>query len=176
MGNEFIRGRYTYGNPKVIWGEYHGGKVVAGAFCSVDSTSTFILGGNHRPEWVTTFPFLSMPEHFPMLKYMSDYATSKGDIILGNDVWIGRSAVILSGVDIADGCVVGAFSVVAKSLPPYSIAVGNPIQTPKKRFTDEQIAALLLIKWWDWPIEKITENVPLLCSTNIDDFIRRHLI
>lgn len=174
-GNEFIRGRYTYGEPTVMWGEYHEGKVICGAFCSVDSTSTFILGGNHRADWITTFPFMSLPEEFSTLEYMPDYSTTKGDVTIGNDVWIGRSAVILSGVDIPDGCVIGAFTTVSKSIiEPYSVIVGNPGRVVKKRFFDHQIAALMEICWWDWDIEKIIEAAPLLCSANIDEFIAKY--
>jgi acetyltransferase-like isoleucine patch superfamily enzyme len=172
-GNDLIKGRHTYGDPNVIWGEYHGGKVTTGAFCSLDSTATFMLGGNHAIDWVTTYPFMCLPE-FPMLAGLPGFVQTKGDITVGNDVWIGRNAVILSGVDIADGCVIGAFTTLAKSIPPYSVAVGSPARVVKKRFTEEQIEALLEIKWWNWPLDKIIENAPLLCSTNVGQFISRH--
>jgi acetyltransferase-like isoleucine patch superfamily enzyme len=173
-GNYFIKGRHTYGDPNIIWGEYHGGKVTTGAFCSIDSTSTFILGGNHSIDWVTTFPFMCLPAEFPSLSHLPDCASTKGDVTIGNDVWIGRNAVVMSGVNIADGCVLGACSVLAKDLPPYSIAVGNPARVVKKRFDEEQIESLMAIKWWDWPLDKIIDNALLLCSSRIDEFIQRH--
>jgi hypothetical protein len=101
------------------------------------------------------------------------HPTSRGDINVGNDVWIGRNATILSGVSIGDGAVVGGSAVVSRDIPPYGIAVGNPATVVKKRFSDNQIAALLRIKWWDWPDELIIERVSALCSPDLDTFLEQ---
>jgi carbonic anhydrase/acetyltransferase-like protein (isoleucine patch superfamily) len=99
---------------------------------------------------------------------------SKGDTVIGNDVWIGRSARVMSGVTICDGAVIGAYSVVTKNVCPYTIVGGNPAREIRKRFSDQQIAALLAIKWWNWPIEKIVECVDELSDPDVDLFIARH--
>lgn len=98
---------------------------------------------------------------------------SKGDVRIGSDCWIGHGVVILSGVTIGDGAVVGAFSVVAKDVHPYSIVAGNPARMLRLRFSEEQIDQLLKIKWWDWPPEKIAKFRGLLGGKNADEFIRR---
>ena len=90
----------------------------------------------------------------------------KGDTIIGNDVWIGHRAVILPGVNIGDGAIIGAYSLVSKDVAPYSIVGGNPAVEIRKRFTEEQIRQLLDLRWWDWNIEKITRNVQLLTGND----------
>jgi virginiamycin A acetyltransferase len=92
----------------------------------------------------------------------------KGDTIIGNDVWIGQNATIMPGVKVGDGVIIAANSVVAKDIPAYHIAGGNPVRIIKKRFDDELIHHLLNIKWWDWPIEKIFANLETLCSSNLE--------
>ena len=99
---------------------------------------------------------------------------SKGPVVIGHDVWIGRGATILSGVTIGDGAVVAAHSVVTKSVGPYSIVAGNPARLVRQRFSEDQTAALLRICWWDWPIETIREAWPLLLSDGIDVFIEKY--
>ena len=92
---------------------------------------------------------------------------SKGDIVIGNDVWLGYRSVILAGVTIGDGAIVGAYSVVTKDVPPYTIVAGNPAKEIRRRFSEAEIARLLELRWWDWPIEKITENVHLLTGNTV---------
>ena len=92
----------------------------------------------------------------------------KGDTIIGNDVWIGENATILPGVHIGDGAIIGANSVVAKDIDPYSIAVGNPCRVVKKRFDDETIEKLLELKWWDWDEERIFDNLEALTNGRLD--------
>jgi acetyltransferase-like isoleucine patch superfamily enzyme len=123
---------------------------------------------------VSTFPFTAWPDEFPTSIGIEGHPASKGDVLIGNDVWIGNNVVIMSGSVIEDGCVIGANSVVAGRIPAYSVAVGNPARVVRKRFSDEQIVALLRISWWLWPIERIIENVPLLLSPDIDKFIEEH--
>jgi len=165
-------GRYSYGAPIVRkWGG-ETTRCIIGAFCSIAENVQVALGGNHTVDWISTFPFPAFFEGFGGIFYPG--LGTKGDVIIGNDVWIGINVSILSGSVVGDGCAVGADAVIAGHIPAYSVVVGNPARVIRKRFTDEQIAQLLKIKWWDWEIEKILENVPLLLSPNIDEFITKH--
>lgn len=101
-------------------------------------------------------------------KNVADSWDNKGDIVVGNDVWIGYEAVILSGVTIGDGAVIGARAVVTKDVPPYTIVGGVPAKPIKKRFSEENIKKLQSIRWWDWPKEKIAENITAIQSGNIE--------
>jgi acetyltransferase-like isoleucine patch superfamily enzyme len=134
-------------------------KLKVGAYCSFAKEVKIFLGGNHNVDWISTYPFCSML-HTKNTKHPS----SKGDIIIGNDVWIGWGSTILSGVTIGDGAVVGAEAVVAKDIAPYSIVVGNPAREVKKRFDDETIEYLLELKWWDWEEDKVNGAAEILMS------------
>jgi virginiamycin A acetyltransferase len=96
---------------------------------------------------------------------------SKGDIHIGNDVWIGYNATIMAGVTIGDGAIIATNSTVVKDVAPYSVVGGNPAQEIRKRFPEEVIAKLLELKWWDWDIEKITRNVQYLTGNKLDELI-----
>ena len=160
-------GEWTYGAPTVLsFGD--GGTLKIGRFCSIAAGVTIFLGGEHRYDWVTTYPFSVVCED---ARSFQGHPRSKGPVVVGNDVWIGHGATILSGVTIGDGAVVAAQSVVAKSVAPYSIVAGNPARPVRQRFSEGQTAALLQIRWWDWPIENIREAWPLLLSGRIDEFI-----
>jgi acetyltransferase-like isoleucine patch superfamily enzyme len=111
-----------------------------------------MLGGNHRTDWITTYPFTVIYKEF---NGISGHPKREKEIIIGNDVWIGQDAFILPGANIGDGAVIGARALVSKSVEPYSIFVGNPGETIRKRFDEKTIERLLEIKWWDWDIEKI---------------------
>lgn len=130
------------------------------------------MGGNHRPDWVSTYPFRFMLDLPGALE--DGHPATKGDIEVGHDVWIGRGARIMSGVTVGNGAVVGAAAVVAGDVRPYAIVVGNPAREVRRRFGEEAIAALERIAWWDWPDERIVEAVPLLSSAQIDRFITEH--
>lgn len=164
-------GEFTYGVPAIFeWGE--GTELTVGKFCSIASYVNIFLGGGHRTDWVTTYPFNVFVDEFPSANGIIGHPISKGNVVIGNDVWIGQGATILSGVTIGDGAVIGAFSVVAKDVDPYTIVAGNPARLIRRRFDVADIEFLLSIKWWDWPKEKIEEHVRLLCSGNIVELRR----
>ena len=128
------------------------------------------MGGNHRVDWVTTYPFNVLPQYFSKGKDILGHPASKGDIIIGNDVWIGNGASIMSGVSIGDGAVIGARAVVAKDVKPYEIVVGNPAKPIKMRFDDDTIEKLLELKWWNLSIDEINLIVPLLMADPVTFF------
>jgi chloramphenicol O-acetyltransferase type B len=162
-------GRWSYGDLTVhSWGE--GAKLSLGAFCSIAPGVQVLLGGEHRPDWVTTFPFTAL---WPGAANLPGHPRTKGDVTIGNDVWIGTEALILSGVSIGDGAVVAARSVVAVDIEPYSIVAGVPARLIRKRFDDATIARLLAIAWWEWSDEAIDELLPLLVGPDIDAFLRK---
>lgn len=156
-------GKHTYGNPVIInWED--GGKLEIGNFCSIAREVTILLGGNHRLDWTTTYPFPASPTFEKEAKNISGYSVSRGDVIIGNDVQLGQNALVLSGVKIGDGAVVGAGAVVTHDVEPYSVVAGNPAKEIRKRFSNKTIEKLLKIRWWDWDEEKIRRNISLLCS------------
>jgi len=161
-------GIHTYGTPKV-YSYDDGTKLSIGKYCSISSRVTIFLGGEHRYDWISTFPFNVRWGGFPEIK---GTPRSKGDVIIGNDVWIGYGATIFSGVKIGDGAVIGAHAVVRKDVPPYAIFYGNPASLHFYRFETEQIKKLLEIKWWDWDVKKIRKHVPVLQSNQLDEFFK----
>jgi acetyltransferase-like isoleucine patch superfamily enzyme len=162
-------GRYTYGDPSVIsWNE--GATLKIGAFCSIAEGVKIFLGGEHRVDWVTTYPF-NVLKKWERWKHITGHPKTRGDVIIGNDVWIGYDAVILSGVEIGDGAVIGARSLVKTDVPPYSIFGGNPARLIRKRFDDKTIRSLLELKWWTWQDDEIEQMLPLLLSSDLHEFI-----
>ena len=165
-------GKHTYGVPNIdiyYWGE--GTHVEIGAFCSISGYILLYLGGNHRTDWVTTFPFGHISKETFTLFDGEGHPTTKGNVIIGNDVWIGTGVTIMSGITIGDGACIASNSVVTKNVEPYTIVGGNPAKVIKKRFTDDQIKRLLELKWWELPDEEINKITPLLCSDNIDKLL-----
>jgi acetyltransferase-like isoleucine patch superfamily enzyme len=164
-------GKYSYGKPNIIWNNDQA-KLVIGNFCSIASNVNIYLGGNHRTDWITTYPF----GHIHQDKFTEfngiGHPSTKGDVIIGNDVWIGSNVTIMSGVTIGDGVVIANNSHVVKNAEPYCLIGGNPAKFIKYRFTTEQIEKLLEIKWWFMDDEKINKLTPFLCSNNIDEFIK----
>ncbi|MBQ8451599.1 MAG: Vat family streptogramin A O-acetyltransferase [Clostridia bacterium] len=148
--------------------DFIGDKLIIGKFCQIASGIEIVMNGaNHKMSSATSYPFNIFGEDWQKAKSLKD-TPYKGDTVIGNDVWIGQNVTILPGVHIGDGAIIGANSVVAKDIPPYTIAVGNPCEVKKKRFSDDTIKHLLEIKWWNWDIEKITKNLDALTSNNID--------
>jgi acetyltransferase-like isoleucine patch superfamily enzyme len=163
-------GSNTYGHDgiKIIHTEGTE-KIRIGKFCSIAEGVTMFLGANHRVDWFSTYPFGHIHESkFPKVKKGTGHPTSNGDITIGNDVWIATNASIMSGVTIGDGAVIAAYSVVTKDVPPYTIVGGNPAKQIRKRFSDDVIAKLLELKWWDMEESKINEISDILCSNDIE--------
>ena len=144
-----------------------------GSFCGIGPNVTILLGLEHRPDWVTIYPFNRFLSEYIDLK---GNPATKGPVVIGNDVWIGMNSFILSGVTIGDGAVIGACSVVTRNVGPYTIVAGNPAKVIRKRFDQETIDKLLKIKWWDWNIERIKENMPLLLSNKLEEFIEKNYL
>jgi len=164
-------GRFTYGSPRfMIWEELE--SITIGSFCSIADDVVIFAGGEHRLDWVTTYP-LRIAFGDP-LAGRDGHPATKGTTKIGNDVWIGFGATILSGVTIGDGAVIGARSVVTKDVAPYSVVGGNPAKQLRFRFSDAQITKLLAIEWWNWPIEQIHASQAALCGGDIDTFIRTY--
>ncbi|EIM29329.1 type B chloramphenicol O-acetyltransferase [Microvirga lotononidis] len=180
-----VVGRYSY-----YAGYYHGhsfdrcarylladepeaDKLIIGSFCSIATGVTFVMHGNqgHRRDWVSTFPFFYMNKDGAFGSPPDPFIPA-GDTVVGNDVWIGTEAMIMPGVRIGHGAIVGSRAVVTRDVEPYTVVTGNPARPGRKRFSDEEIAMLLEMAWWDWPVEQIRDAMPLLCSSDIEGLYR----
>jgi len=160
-------GRWSYGDLRVLRYRVNGNLKV-GSFCSFADNVAVLLGGDHNPNNLSTYPF----GVFLGGVSESAHASTKGDVVIGNDVWVGRNATILPGVKIGDGAVIGAHSVIARDIPPYAIAVGNPGKVVRARFQQDVIDELLRVRWWDWPDDEIRRAAPHLLSNDIEAFFR----
>jgi acetyltransferase-like isoleucine patch superfamily enzyme len=156
-------GQYSYGN--IIRLPYFA-QIRIGKFCSIADGVEFNAMGDHNINWLASYPFHNI-EHWSHDKDL-EVLQRKHEIVIGNDVWIGYGVKILHGVAIGDGAAIGAYAVVAKDVRPYAVVVGNPAQETKRRFSDDVVDALLEIKWWDWPEEKIRKNLDILLSPDIE--------
>jgi acetyltransferase-like isoleucine patch superfamily enzyme len=144
--------------------------VTVGKYCSINEHAYAFLGGNHAPHHVSTFHFhrlMGLPGDL-------EQPLSNGPIVVGNDVWIGWEAVVMSGVTVGDGAVVAARAVVTRDVAPYEIVGGVPASHVRWRFNQEVREALLRIRWWEWPTEKVIEHVAELQSDDLGGFIARH--
>lgn len=166
IGEQYHIGDYTYGNPKVLF-DSSGAHLKIGKFCSISVGVEIFLGGNHRIDWISTYPFNSLPKYFPEGNKIKGHPATNGDVIIGNDVWIGKNATIMSGVTIGDGAVIAANAVVVKDIGDYEVWGGNPARLIKKRFDEPTIQKLKAARWWDWQIDKIKNNIDKLCSNEL---------
>lgn len=164
-------GDHTYGKPSIY--EPGRAKLKIGKFCSIASGVALILG-NHRMDTVTTYPFVTLKKYWPGIKKAStDDHHSNGDINIGNDVWIGHAATILSGVTVGDGAIIAAHSLVTKDVEPYSIVGGVPARKISLRHPENIIDSLVKIKWWNWDDEIIDSRLEDMTS-DVHIFIEKY--
>lgn len=151
--------------------DFIGDKLIIGKFCMIASDVKFIMnGGNHLTEALSAYPFEIFGNGWEGAMDGKTYP-HKGDICIGNDVWIGYNATIMAGVTVGDGAIIAANATVTKDVSPYSIVGGNPAQEIKKRFSEDIISQLLSLRWWNWEIDKITRNIPYLTDNQLDKLI-----
>lgn len=156
----------TYGTPKVY--DWHEGTTLTiGSYCSISFNVQIFLGGHHRTNWISTYPFSAFLEG---VKPIPGTGFSKGDVKIGSDVWLCANAVILSGVTIGHGAVVANSAVVTKDVEPYSIVGGNPAKLIGYRFDEETRQRLLESSWWEWDESEVRQMYSLLNSDKMDDF------
>jgi len=157
----------TYGVPEVM--EFGDDTILkVGSYTSIAQGVKILLGGGHRTDWVSTFPFPLMIDE---ARAIPGCSPTKGDVVIGSDCWICAEAMILSGVTIGHGAVIAAGAVVTHDVEPYAIVGGNPCRFIRWRFEEPVRQALLQSAWWEWPMEEIKAVSPLLCSDNIDAFL-----
>ena len=168
--NDFVHDPRDFEKNNVL---YHypvnGDKLKIGKFCSIACGAKFLFAsGNHSLKSLSTYTFpIFFGEWGLDVKNIRDAWDNKGDIVIGNDVWIGYEAVIMSGVKIGDGAIIGTRALVTKDVPPYAIVGGVPAKPIRRRFDDETIEKLLTLRWWDWDYEKIRRNISVIQSGNI---------
>lgn len=157
-------GRHTYGIYELMIDVYKGSesKVIIGKYCSISKNVRIITGGIHPSNWGSTYPFRAKWDLLG--KFEDGMPYSKGDVVIGNDVWIGTGVTILSGVEIGHGAILAACSVIAKDVPPYAVFGGNPAKLIRYRFDEQTISNLLEKAWWNWSDEKVMENIEFLNS------------
>lgn len=158
----------SYGMPVVHdWSE--GSSLRIGSYCSIAHNVQILLGGQHRIDWISSYPF---PAYLPEAGHIQDFGGTRGDVVIGNDVWLCTDATILSGVTVGHGAVVACGAVVTRDIPPYAIAAGNPAKVVRWRFDEATRHALLDIAWWDWPEQEVRQVAEVLCSTDTNVLIR----
>lgn len=171
MYNDFVQDPIDFQKNNVL---YHypvnQDKLKIGKFCSIACGAKFLFtSGNHTMKSLSTYPFPIFFEEWGLDgKDICDAWDNKGDIVIGNDVWIGYEAVILSGVTIGDGAVIGSRAVVTKDVEPYTIVGGVPAKPIRKRFDEQTIEKLEKIGWWDWSEEQIRQNIGAIQAGDVD--------
>lgn len=167
MYNDFVNDPMQFERNNVLY-QYpiNHDTLIIGKFCSIACGAKFIFNSaNHTLSSVSTYPFPIFFEEWGLnIKDVAAAWDNKGDIIIGNDVWIGYEAVIMAGVTVGDGAIIGTRAVVTKDVPPYTIVGGVPAKPIRKRFDNETLDELLRIRWWDWPEEKIARNIKAIQS------------
>ena len=171
MYNDFVSDPRQFENNNVL---YHypinNDRLIIGKFCSIACGAKFLFtSANHTLRSLSTYPFPLFFEEWEMdKKQVASAWDNKGDIVIGNDVWIGYEAIILSGVNIGDGAIIGARAVVTKDVPAYTVVGGIPAKEIKKRFDSETINKLQQIQWWNWSFEKIQQFLPCIMNGEVD--------
>lgn len=151
--------------------EFIGDKLIIGKFCMIASGATFIMnGGNHLSNAISAYPFAIFGNGWENAMNGKNYPY-KGDTLIGNDVWIGHQATIMPGIKIGNGAIIASHAVVTRDVSPYTIVGGNPARLIRKRFSEEKIKKLLKLKWWDWPLDKITKNVQFLTGNGMEELL-----
>lgn len=163
---KYVMGVGSYGIPAVHDFD-EGATLRVGAYTSIASGVEVILGGHHRMDWVSTYPF---PAKVEQASNIAGYNGSRGDVSVGNDVWLCTGCTLLSGVTIGDGAVVAARAVVSRDVPAYAIVAGNPARIVRWRFPEAVIKGLLEIKWWEWSVDEVKAASSRLCSNDMADF------
>ena len=169
--NDYVRDPRDFEKNNVL---YHypvnGDKLKIGKFCSIACGARFLFtSGNHSMRSLSTYTFPIFFDEWGLdVKNIRQAWDNKGDIVIGNDVWIGYEAVILSGVTVGDGAIVGARAVVTKDVPPYTIVGGTPAKPLRKRFDEAVTERLAALRWWDWEAEAIQRAIPAIQSGDID--------
>lgn len=164
---DFEVGTGTYGIPTVHdWQD--GTTLRVGNYCSIAKNVQIFLGGQHRTDWVSSYPF---PIYLPEAKHIKDFRISRGDVVIGSDVWLCANCTILSGVTVGHGAVIASHAVISRDVPPYAVMAGNPAKLVRWRFDEPTRNALLESAWWSWPESEIHHVVDLLSSDNITDFL-----
>ena len=172
MYNDFVHDPRDFQRNNVL---YHypvnGDKLIIGKFCSIACGAKFLFtSANHTLRSLSTYPFPLFFEEWGLDKaHMAQAWDNKGDITIGNDVWIGYEAVLLSGVTIGDGAIIGTRAVVTQDVPPYTIVGGVPAKPIRRRFDDATIDALLHLRWWDWPREKLAQNIAAIQAGQLEE-------
>ena len=166
----FDIGDFTYGRPKVRFPE-SGATPAIGNYGSIADGVQIMLGGNHRLDFVTTYPFGAISGLWPEAQGLDHFSVTKGDVVIGSDVWLGSGCMIMSGITIGHGAVVAAQAVVTKNVPPYTVVGGNPARVIRHRFDEDTITRLISTRWWTLPREQIVHFIPLLQSYDIIGFL-----
>ena len=162
---------YSFEKNVLYHFDFIGDKLRIGKFCAIASGVKFIMnGGNHETKPVSSYPFQIFGNGWERIAGDVDYPM-KGDTVVENDVWIGTEAVIMPGVRVGSGAVVATKAVVTKDVPDYAIVAGNPAVVVKMRFSEEQIQQLLSIAWWNWDMDKITRNLHLIHSADVEALV-----
>ena len=172
--NDFVANPLLFEKNNVLYHyPIHREKLIIGKFCSIACGTKFLFNcANHTLKSLSTYTFPLFYEEWELEK--SNITTAwdnKGNIVIGNDVWIGYEAVIMAGVHIGDGAIIAARAVVTKDVPPYTIVGGTPAKEIRKRFDAEVIEQLLIQKWWDWSTDKIHQCLPYIAEGKLDELL-----
>lgn len=175
--NDFVSDPLLFEKNNVLYHyPIHSERLIIGKFCSIACGAKFLFNcANHTLKSLSTYTFPLFYEEWGLDKTNVSWAwDNKGDIIIGNDVWIGYGAVIMAGVHIGDGAIIAACAVVTKDVPPYTIVGGIPAKEIRKRFDADIIERLLMLKWWECPVSKIKKNIPYIINGKLNDLIMGH--